>query len=72
MNPFPWLFGSSAFTISLSPFCLCLLNLIVVVSLPLFRASDDPEKTNTTYLDDSQPAQGEMWAPFIGALPSYV
>uniref|UniRef100_A0A7M4FDP3 CACN subunit beta associated regulatory protein n=1 Tax=Crocodylus porosus TaxID=8502 RepID=A0A7M4FDP3_CROPO len=23
------------------------------------RASDDPEKTNTTYLDDSQPAQGE-------------
>lgn len=23
------------------------------------RASDDPEKTNTTYLEDSQPAQGE-------------
>ncbi|NWH78530.1 CBARP protein, partial [Piaya cayana] len=23
------------------------------------RASDDPEKTNTTYLDDSQPTQGE-------------
>ncbi|NXG77576.1 CBARP protein, partial [Baryphthengus martii] len=25
------------------------------------RASDDPEKTNTTYLDDSQPAQGLSW-----------
>ncbi|RXM94655.1 hypothetical protein EOD39_17750 [Acipenser ruthenus] len=23
------------------------------------RASDDPEKTNTTYLEDSQPAQGK-------------
>lgn len=30
------------------------------------RASDDPEKTTTTYLDDSQPAQGERW----GSLPT--
>lgn len=34
----------------------------------LRRASDDPEKTTTTYLDDSQQAQGEQW----GSVPPYL
>ncbi|NWQ83332.1 CBARP protein, partial [Columbina picui] len=32
------------------------------------RASDDPEKTNTTYLEDSQPAQGECHGGAGGAV----
>lgn len=31
---------------------------LTVASCPPFRASDDLEKTNTTYAEDSQPTQG--------------
>ena len=34
-------------------------TLSLSLSLPLRRASEDPEKTNTTYVEDSQPTQGK-------------
>lgn len=61
---FPGLWGS------FSLYHLALHSISTLIFL-FFRASDDPEKTNTTYLDDSQQAQGEMWTPFIGVLHPY-
>lgn len=39
---------------------IMILKAVVIFCFALpFRASDDPEKTNTTYAEDSQPTQGQ-------------